>query len=93
MNSNRGEAPAVTPLDLEIRVAAAIEEVRPSLQAHGGDLELVAVENRVAKFRFLGHCVGCPMAQMTLFNLIWKKLHERVPELEDVIALDMEGEF
>jgi Fe-S cluster biogenesis protein NfuA len=93
MNSSKGGAPTATPLDLEIRVAAAIEEIRPSLQAHGGDIELVGVENKVAKFRFLGHCVGCPMAQMTLFNLIWKTLHERVPELEDVMALDMEGEF
>ncbi len=93
MNGAPGGAAAATPMDLAIRVAAAIEEVRPSLQAHGGDIELVGVEGRVAKFRFLGHCAGCPMAQMTLFNLIWKTLHERVPELEDVVALDMEGEL
>lgn len=93
MINGQGASPGSTPLDLEIRVAAAIEAVRPSLQAHGGDIELVGVEGKVAKFRFLGHCIGCPMAQMTLFNLVWKTLHEKVPELEDVIALDMEGEF
>ena len=48
------------------KVEAALKEIRPSLQADGGDVELVNVENGIVKVRLTGACGGCPMSQMTL---------------------------
>ncbi|MGW8325233.1 MAG: NifU family protein, partial [Desulfobacterales bacterium] len=48
------------------KVEKALNDVRPSLQADGGDVELVDVENNIVKVRLKGACAGCPMSQMTL---------------------------
>ena len=48
------------------KVEAAIDKIRPMLQADGGDVELVSVEDGVVKVRLQGACAGCPMSQMTL---------------------------
>ncbi len=71
----------------EAKIKAALEEVRPMLQADGGDVEFVAVEGKVVKVRLQGHCAGCPMAQMTLQRGIEVKLKEAVPEVERVEAV------
>lgn len=61
------------------KVAKVIEEVRPMLQADGGDVELVEVEDSgVVKLRLQGACAGCPGAQMTLKNGIERMLREKV---------------
>ena len=53
------------------KVQKAIEELKPHLQADGGDIELVDVtEDGVVKVRLLGACVGCPMRQMTLKGML-----------------------
>lgn len=71
------------------KVAEAIEEVRPHLQADGGDVELVEVtEDNVVKVRLLGACVGCPMRQMTLTHGITQFLKKKVPEITDVQAVE-----
>ena len=51
---------------IEKRVQKALDEIRPRIQADGGDVELVAVEKQTVKVRLVGHCAGCPMAAMTL---------------------------
>jgi Fe-S cluster biogenesis protein NfuA len=51
---------------LKAEVEKALGEIRPNLQADGGDIELVDVENDVVKVRLKGSCAGCPMSQMTL---------------------------
>ena len=51
---------------LKAEIEKALGEIRPSLQADGGDIELVDVENDVVKVRLKGSCAGCPMSQMTL---------------------------
>lgn len=67
------------------KVQAAIEKVRPMLQADGGDVELVDVdENGVVKVKLTGACAGCPMSQMTLKNGIERILKEQVPEVTSV---------
>ena len=71
----------------EAKVRAALEEVRPLLQADGGDVKFVGVEGNVVKVRLQGHCSGCPMAQMTLQRGIEVKLKEAVPEVERVEAV------
>ena len=64
---------------MQDKVAKVIEEVRPMLQADGGDVELVEVEDSgVVKLRLQGACAGCPGAQMTLKNGIERMLREKV---------------
>jgi len=66
------------------RVQEAINDIRPQLQADGGDIELVAIEGNVAKVRLVGHCACCPMSQMTLKNGVETYVKERVPEIQKV---------
>lgn len=67
------------------RVKAALEQVRPSLQADGGDVELVDVsEEGVVRVRLTGACKGCPMSQMTLKMGIERFLKMNIPEVKAV---------
>jgi iron-sulfur cluster assembly protein len=68
------------------RVQAALNDVRPRLQADGGDVELVEVRKAHAVLAFQGSCVGCSMASMTLTKLLERHLREAVPELAGVTA-------
>jgi len=69
-------------------VEKALEEIRPHLQADGGDVELVDVNAEgVVTVRLTGHCAGCPMAQMTLQNGIARRLKELVPDVKEVEAV------
>ena len=70
------------------KVQAVIDKIRPSLQADGGDVELVAVDNGTVKVRLQGACKGCPMSQMTLKNGIEKILKQEIPEVESVEGVD-----
>jgi len=66
-------------------VEKAIEELRPHLQADGGDVELIDVtEDGVVKVRLSGACVGCPMRQMTLTHGITSFLKKKVPGIKEV---------
>ncbi len=70
------------------KVQAVIEEIRPYLQADGGDIELVDVEaDGTVKVRLRGACAGCPGAQMTLRMGVERKLKEDVPEVKQVVAV------
>ena len=69
-------------------VAAVLELIRPSLQADGGDVQLVDVtEDGVVKVELQGACKGCPMSQMTLANGVERILKERVPGVTKVVAV------
>jgi len=72
---------------VEKKVQKALDEIRPSLQADGGDVELVAVEKGVVKVRLQGHCVGCPMSALTLKQGVETHLKKRVPEVVKVEAV------
>ena len=64
------------------RVEAALQKVRPSLQADGGDVQLVDVdEEGVVKVRLTGACGGCPMSQMTLKQGIEKYIQRKFPDV------------
>jgi len=65
-------------------VEAVVNEIRPLLQADGGDIELVGIEAGVVKVRLRGACAGCPGAQMTLKMAVERRLKEKVPEVERV---------
>lgn len=70
------------------RVEKVIEEIRPALQADGGDVTLVDVgEDGVVKVRLTGACGGCPMSQMTLKMGIERRLKERIPEVSSVVSI------
>jgi Fe-S cluster biogenesis protein NfuA len=69
------------------RVEAILNQLRPSLQADGGDVELVDVVDGVVKVKLKGACAGCPMSQMTLAFGIEKILKEKVPEVKRVEAV------
>jgi Fe-S cluster biogenesis protein NfuA len=69
------------------KVEAVLKQIRPALQADGGDVELVDVDQGVVKVRLSGACGGCPMASLTLKNGIERVLKEKVPELKEVVAV------
>jgi len=71
---------------LKENIERVLEEIKPYLQADGGDVELVSVEDGVVKVRFLGGCAGCPFRTMTLKTGIERYLKEKLPEVKEVIS-------
>jgi Fe-S cluster biogenesis protein NfuA len=69
------------------KVEAALAKIRPTLQADGGNVELVDVTDGVIKVRLTGACAGCPMASMTLKAGVERVLKEEVPEVKEVQAV------
>lgn len=72
------------PVPLEDRVAAALESVRPYLKSHGGNVELIGVEDGIAQLRLQGSCHGCPSSAMTLKMAIEEALWKAAPDLEGI---------
>ena len=73
---------------MENEVKKILNKIRPSLQADGGDVELVSVsENGVVKVKLLGACHGCPMSTLTLKNGIEKTLKQHVPGVKEVVSV------
>ena len=69
-------------------IQKAIDRIRPNLQADGGDVELIDVdEDGVVKVKLTGACHGCPMAQMTLKNGIERFLKQEVPGVQSVVSV------
>ena len=72
-------------------VSSVLELIRPALQADGGDVTLVDVNDKgVVTVELQGACNGCPMSQMTLANGIERILKERVPGVTRVLPADQE---
>jgi Fe-S cluster biogenesis protein NfuA len=71
------------------QVKEALGEIRPLLQADGGDLELVEVEEStgIVSVRLQGACKGCPHATMTIKQGVERILKEKVPDVQEVVAL------
>jgi Fe-S cluster biogenesis protein NfuA len=76
------------PVDIETRVARALDEVRPYLRSHGGDVELLSVREGVAYLRLQGSCHGCPASTITLKQAIEEALYQAAPDLE---SIEVEG--
>jgi Fe-S cluster biogenesis protein NfuA len=74
------------PDDVETRVARALDEVRPYLGSHGGDVELLGVSDGVARVRLVGTCDGCPSSAATLQHAIEEAIARAAPELFGVEA-------
>ena len=70
------------------QVENVLNKIKPSLQADGGDVELVEVgEDGIIKVKLTGACGSCPMSQMTLKMGIERILKEEVPEVKEVVAV------
>ncbi|CAD7771700.1 Fe/S biogenesis protein NfuA [Candidatus Methanoperedenaceae archaeon GB50] len=70
------------------RVESVIREIKPFLQADGGDVELISVdEDGVVKVRLQGACAGCAFSQLTLANVIEQRIKAVVPEIERVESI------
>ncbi len=75
--------------DVFRRVARVLNKVRPSIQADGGDVELVDVSaDGLVRIRLHGACVGCPSSSMTLREGIERNVRDHVPEVRAVEAVD-----
>ncbi len=71
------------------KVAEVIDSIRPALQSHGGDIELVSTdEKNNVSVRLQGACQGCPGAKMTMTMGVERILREKVPETKEVTAVD-----
>ena len=68
-------------------IQAVLNQIRPALQADGGDVELVDVKDGIVSVRLTGHCGGCPMSTMTLKMGIERLLREKLPEVKEVVAV------
>jgi Fe-S cluster biogenesis protein NfuA len=66
------------------KVSEALDKIRPSLQADGGDVELVDYTEGIVKVRLKGACSGCPMSTMTIKNGIERFLKKEIPEVKSV---------
>ncbi len=66
------------------KVEKALDEIRPNIQADGGDVKLISVDNGTVKVKLQGHCVGCPMSALTLKQGIESHIKQRVPEITKV---------
>ena len=74
------------PVDVESRVLGALDEVRPYLESHGGNVQFLGIEGAVARVRLEGSCDGCPSSTMTLKLAIEEAIQKAAPELEGVEA-------
>lgn len=74
------------PVPLADRVRGAIEDVRPFLESHGGNVELVAIEEPTVRLRLQGSCHGCPSSQATLKLALQEAIVKAAPEIETVVA-------
>jgi Fe-S cluster biogenesis protein NfuA len=77
----------VNSLPIEQRVNAALDKVRPGIQADGGEVWLVKVDGGIAYVQMLGACGGCPASMMTLKGAIETIVKADVPEITDVVEI------
>ncbi|MFV0237248.1 MAG: NifU family protein [Flavobacteriales bacterium] len=74
--------------DIQNKIEGALEEIRPFLQADGGDIELVEIVNdKLVKVRLLGTCTACSINQMTLKSGVEMTIKKHVPQIEQVIKM------
>lgn len=69
------------------KVEKVIEEIRPFLQADGGNIELIDIQDGIVKVKLMGACGSCPMSQLTLKRGVEARLKDRVPEIKEVVSV------
>ena len=78
------------PYDLETRVMKALDETRPFLQSHGGDVELLGVTDGRVRLRLVGTCRNCSSSTMTLKLAIERAIYDAAPDVKEI---GVEGQF
>lgn len=75
---------------MQDEVKTTLDMIRPHLQADGGDVELIEVDEAegIVKVKLTGACHGCPGARFTLANGVGRILRQRVPAVKQVVAVD-----
>ena len=68
-------------------VETVLDELRPYLEADGGNVELVEIDGPIVNLRLQGACSSCPSSTMTLKMGIERKLREKIPEITEVNAV------
>ncbi|VVB54688.1 Fe/S biogenesis protein NfuA [uncultured archaeon] len=81
-----GKKPKTKPFEEQVK--EAIGTIRPFIQMDGGDLTLVKIEGKKVYVTLSGACVGCAMAPVTLTQGVERVIKSKVPEVEEVIAVD-----
>jgi Fe-S cluster biogenesis protein NfuA len=76
------------PLNLEERVLRALDKVRPYLESHGGDVEILGIDDGAVRLKLQGSCHGCSSSAATLKTAIEESIYESAP---DIISLEVEG--
>lgn len=74
------------PVPLEQRVRSALADVRPYLESHGGNVELLAIDGDTVRLALQGSCSGCPSSTMTLKLAIENAIRKAAPEIEQIEA-------
>ena len=74
------------PVPLDTRVREALAEVRPYLESHGGDVELLAIDDGVVRLAMRGSCDGCASSTMTLKLAIEEAIQRAAPDVEEIVA-------
>ena len=75
--------------DIREKIKEVLEQVRPYLQADGGDISLVEItDDLVVKVKLLGACGSCPMRQQTLKSGVEQTLKKEIPEVKEVVAVE-----
>ncbi len=76
-------------MELREKIEDALNSIRPALQADGGDVKLVEVDEAtgVVKVELQGACSGCPSAQITLAMGVERAIKEKVPEVKEVLSV------
>ena len=69
------------------KVQSVLDNIRPSLRADGGDVELVDIKDGIVSVKLKGACAGCPMSTMTLKNGIERILRQELSDIKEVIAV------
>ena len=73
--------------NIKNKVKETLQEIRPNIQADGGDIELVDIEDGIVKVRLKGACAGCPMSALTLKQGVERTLKSKIPEVKRVEAV------
>ena len=73
---------------LEKKIETALEEIRPFLNADGGDISLLSIDKNIVKVQLMGNCVNCSVNQMTLKNGVEMTIKKHAPQIKEVISVD-----
>jgi len=78
------------PLDLEARVLAALDSVRPYMESHGGNVEVLGIDEHegILHLRMMGSCDGCPSSSVTLQHAVKQAIEEAAPEIVHIDVVD-----